>query len=60
MRRFFIYYICRVFLYYKTNRTGTGLGLSLSDDIIKAHSGEIKVEGKEGKGTSFIIQLPIA
>ncbi len=37
---------------------GTGLGLSLSYDIIKTHGGEIKVETKEGEGTTFIIQLP--
>jgi two-component system, NtrC family, sensor kinase len=37
---------------------GTGLGLSLSYDIIKAHGGNIKVETEEGKGTSFIISLP--
>src|SRR5690348_13481560 len=38
--------------------SGTGLGLSLSYDIIKAHGGEIKVETKEGEGSEFIIQLP--
>jgi ligand-binding sensor domain-containing protein/signal transduction histidine kinase len=38
---------------------GTGLGLSLSYDIIKAHGGEIKVETKENYGTEFIIQLPL-
>jgi signal transduction histidine kinase len=37
---------------------GTGLGLSLSYDIIKAHGGEIKVESKEGQGTTFIIIIP--
>jgi signal transduction histidine kinase len=37
---------------------GTGLGLSLSYDIIKAHGGEIKVETKEGEGTEFNIWLP--
>jgi two-component system, NtrC family, sensor kinase len=37
---------------------GTGLGLSLSYDIIKAHGGEMKVETKEGEFTEFIIQLP--
>jgi two-component system NtrC family sensor kinase len=36
---------------------GTGLGLSLSYDIIKAHGGELKVETEEGKGSEFIIQL---
>jgi signal transduction histidine kinase len=38
---------------------GTGLGLSLSYDIIKVHGGEIKVESKEGEGSEFIIQLPV-
>jgi len=38
---------------------GTGLGLSLSYDIIKAHGGEIKVETKEGEGSEFIIHLPV-
>jgi len=43
----------------KPTGQGTGLGLSLSYDIIKAHAGEIKVETKEGEGTEFIIQLPV-
>ena len=43
----------------KPTGEGTGLGLSLSYDIIKAHGGEIKVETKEGEGTEFIIQLPV-
>jgi two-component system NtrC family sensor kinase len=42
----------------KPTGEGTGLGLSLSYDIIKAHGGEIKVETTEGKGSEFIIQLP--
>jgi signal transduction histidine kinase len=36
---------------------GTGLGLSLIYDIVKAHGGELKVETEEGKGSTFIIQL---
>ncbi|MEP6617285.1 MAG: ATP-binding protein [Ginsengibacter sp.] len=43
----------------KPTGQGTGLGLSLSYDIIKAHGGEIKVETKEGEGSDLIIQLPI-
>jgi two-component system NtrC family sensor kinase len=43
----------------KPTGQGTGLGLSLSYDIIKAHGGEIKVETKEGEGSEFIIQLPL-
>ena len=54
----------------KPTGSGTGLGLSLSYDIVKAHGGEIKVETlsaeaatqarKEEEGTEFIIQLPLA
>jgi signal transduction histidine kinase len=44
----------------KPTGQGTGLGLSLSYDIIKAHGGEIKVETKEGEGAEFIILLPVA
>lgn len=53
----------------KPTGQGTGLGLSLSYDIIKAHGGEIKLEaiesqGKEpdlqGEGTGFIIRLPVS
>jgi signal transduction histidine kinase len=44
----------------KPTGQGTGLGLSLSYDIVKAHGGEIQVETKEGEGTKFIIQLPTA
>jgi len=43
----------------KPTGQGTGLGLSLSYDIVKAHGGEIKVETEEGEGSEFIIQLPI-
>jgi len=43
----------------KPTGQGTGLGLSLSYDIIKAHGGEIKVETKEGEGTEFVIQVPV-
>ena len=37
---------------------GTGLGLSLSYDIVKAHGGELHVESDTNKGSTFIIQLP--
>ena len=43
----------------KPTGQGTGLGLSLSYDIVKAHGGEIKVETKEGEGSVFTIQIPI-
>jgi two-component system NtrC family sensor kinase len=53
----------------KPTGQGTGLGLSLSYDIVKAHGGEIKAETKmdegnpdnfgKGEGTTFIIKLPV-
>jgi signal transduction histidine kinase len=43
----------------KPTGEGTGLGLSLSYDIIKVHGGHIKVESKEGEGTEFTVELPV-
>ncbi len=42
----------------KPTGQGTGLGLSLSYDIVRAHGGELNVETKEGLGCLFIIQIP--
>ena len=44
----------------KPTGQGTGLGLSLAYDIIKAHGGEIRVTTKEGEGSEFIIQIPMS
>jgi signal transduction histidine kinase len=43
----------------KPTGQGTGLGLSLSYDIIKAHGGTLTVTTTEGVGTEFIIHLPV-
>jgi two-component system NtrC family sensor kinase len=43
----------------KPTGEGTGLGLSLSYDIIKAGGGELRVESKEGEGSLFTIELPV-
>ena len=43
----------------KPSGQGTGLGLSLAYDIVKAHGGELKVENREGDGASFVITLPV-
>ena len=42
----------------KPTGQGTGLGLSLSYDIVKAHSGELTMESREGAGAAFRIELP--
>jgi signal transduction histidine kinase len=44
----------------KPTGQGTGLGLSLSYDIIKAHGGNISVVSEEGVGTTFVVQMPVA
>lgn len=43
----------------KPTGQGTGLGLSLSYDIIKAHGGEMKVVSHETEGATFVISLPV-
>ena len=42
----------------KPTGQGTGLGLSLSYDIVKAHGGELSIESKSGQGATFVISLP--
>jgi signal transduction histidine kinase len=52
----------KIFLPFFTTKPtgmGTGLGLSMSYDIVKAHGGELKVKTAEGAGAEFIIQLDI-
>jgi signal transduction histidine kinase len=43
----------------KPTGQGTGLGLSLSYDIVKAHGGELTVNTVEGEGSEFIVTLPV-
>jgi len=44
----------------KPTGQGTGLGLSLSYDIVKAHGGQLRADTKEGEGCEFSIHLPIS
>ncbi|MEJ7914245.1 MAG: ATP-binding protein, partial [Chitinophagaceae bacterium] len=43
----------------KPTGQGTGLGLSLSYDIVQAHGGSIKVDSKQSEGSDFIVVLPL-
>jgi signal transduction histidine kinase len=45
--------------YFTTKESGTGLGLTITFKIIKEHNGEITVESKPSKGSTFTIHLPI-
>ncbi len=46
--------------FFTTKSNGTGLGLAICYRIIKEHGGLIRVESREGKGTSFKVSLPVA
>jgi len=45
--------------FFTTKPNGTGLGLSVSYGIVREHSGHIRVESKPGKGTVFLVTLPL-
>jgi two-component system, sporulation sensor kinase E len=45
--------------YFTTKDFGSGLGLTLVYKIVKEHNGDIYVDSKEGKGTTFILSFPI-
>jgi len=46
--------------FFSTKKKGTGLGLAISYKIIKDHKGEIKISSELGKGSSFVIYLPVS
>lgn len=41
------------------NQKGTGIGLALAKSIIEAHKGKIGARSREGKGTTFVVELPL-
>jgi PAS domain S-box-containing protein len=45
--------------FYTTKRNGTGLGMMITQEIVKKHGGKIEVESEEGKGTTVNVYLPI-
>ena len=46
-------------VYYSTKKTGTGLGLPTAKRIIEENRGTIDIRSEDGKGSSFLIKLPV-
>ena len=46
-------------MFYTTKEKGTGLGVSLSKEIVELHGGKMKYISVEGKGTTVLIYLPV-
>lgn len=46
--------------FFTTRSDGTGLGLSVTQAVVRAHGGNVRAESIEGEGSRFIVQLPVA
>jgi signal transduction histidine kinase len=46
-------------LYYSTKKDGSGLGLAISKRIVEEHGGRIELRSEEGKGSQFVVWLPM-
>ena len=44
--------------FYTSKATGSGLGLPLCREIVEAHGGHLRLESREGRGTSVVFWLP--
>ena len=47
-------------LYFTTKREGSGIGLAMTYRILQLHNGEVDVQSQPGKGTTFVLRLPIS
>jgi signal transduction histidine kinase len=47
-------------LYFTTKREGSGIGLAMTYRILQLHNGEVDVQSQPGKGTTFVLRLPLS
>jgi signal transduction histidine kinase len=47
-------------LYFTTKTRGTGIGLAMTFRAVQLHGGTIEIESESGKGTTFLVTLPLA
>ncbi|MDQ3012480.1 MAG: ATP-binding protein, partial [Acidobacteriota bacterium] len=45
--------------FYTTKRNGTGLGMMITQEVIRKHGGKIEIESEEGQGTKMSVYLPV-
>jgi signal transduction histidine kinase len=45
--------------FYTTKHNGTGLGMMITQEIVKKHGGKMEVESEEGEGTTVSVYLPV-
>jgi signal transduction histidine kinase len=46
--------------FYTTKPNGSGLGLTIASQIVRDHRGEIRIDSREGQGTTVVLLLPAA
>ncbi len=47
-------------LYFTTKREGSGIGLAMTYRILQLHNGEVDVQSQPGRGTTFVLRLPVS
>ncbi len=52
-------YVTEKFYKGKNSKSHSGIGLSISDEIVKLHGGNLTIQSEEGKGTRVVVRIPL-